>query len=225
MSASFRYFAGIVLAILLTLVSGLLHGSISQRWGYDQRMEEAAARLDLFPQQLGDWLHEDDYELSDTALELLECQGYIHRGYRHRATGDYVKLAIMVGPGSKMSIHVPEICFEANSFTLTKERTPLMLDDESDADAFWSVMFRVNDVSQRPLQVVYGWNEGARWVAPEMPRWSVAGAPVLYKLQLAYADPQATGTATGTGASDDRLRELLRAIVGAMQPLVTPPLR
>jgi hypothetical protein len=214
MILSFRFLAGIVLALLLTTASGLLHGRISQRWGFDQRMHDAGTRLTEFPEQLGNWQYEDDFELSKSAIELLDCQGYIHRGYRHRETGEYVKLAVMVGPGSKMSIHVPEICYEASNFTLIESRRVWQVEANDQQHAFWGVVFKVNDVSQRQLRVLYGWSNGQTWVAPESPRWAVAGEPVLYKLQLAYALQHAGQTEI----SEQRLESLLLEIVNALEP-------
>ena len=83
-----------------------------------------------------------------------------------------------------MSIHVPEICFEATNFTLIESRKEVSITSQDGNDAFWSVLFQVNDVSEQRLRVLYGWKADARWLAPKFPRWSVADAGVLYKLQL-----------------------------------------
>ena len=101
----------------------------------------------------------------------------------------------MVGPGSRMSIHVPEICFEAANYTLVVPRERIQLQRDGHTDSFWSVRFRLNDVSEQPLHVLYAWSRGDAWLAPRLPRWSVAGAPVLYKLQLSTMEPiRATAT-------------------------------
>jgi hypothetical protein len=205
------------LAIVLTLVSGLLHGRMTQRWGYDQRLDDAAQRLALFPATIGDWQQENSYDLSKSAIDLLACRGYISRGYRNLKTGDYVKLAVMVGPGAKMSIHVPEICYESNNFTVLAPRSRFEVKASGAQHAFWSVLFQINDVSQQRLRVLYGWSDGGDWVAPRMPRWSVAGAPLLYKLQLSYAtkststDPEATNPQIA-----DFLQHALPALAGGL---------
>jgi hypothetical protein len=208
-------------AALLTLASGLLHGRMSQRWGMDERMQLAAQQLAMFPEQIGAWQQEATFEMGKSAIELLECQGYVQRGYRNRETGDYVKLALMVGPGAKMSIHVPEICYEASNFTLLSPRQRFHVTAAGQEHAFWGVTFQVNDATERRVRVLYGWSDGQQWVAPRMPRWSVAGQPVLYKLQLSYVingdSPQ------GVGDGDKMLSDFLTDTLAVLQQLLAEP--
>lgn len=206
-----NYLGTLGLAVLITIASGLLHGRMSQRWGVDERLAVAAQQLQGFPQELGDWRQESEFELSRSAVELLECRGYVQRGYRNLKTGDFVKLALMVGPGSKMSIHVPEICFESNNFTLLDERQRLDVPVGGRSHAFWRVRFRLNDVSEQHLQVYYGWSDGADWVAPSMPRWSLAGEPVLFKLQVSYS--KGFEGSAGAAAGDRLVTEFLQQVI------------
>lgn len=202
MSMKWRSITAGIAAILLTLGSGWLQGTMTQRWGFGAAMDDAVATLEQLPLEFGPWQHEQDYELGDSAIELLNCQGYLHRGYRNIETGDLIKLAIMVGPGSKMSIHVPEICFESNNYTLVEQRQEFDVAVNNATHQFWGVTFKMNDVTQRKLRVLYAWSEGDRWLAPRMPRWSVAGAPVLYKLQMSH-------TLSGAAEVDAKLRDEL----------------
>ncbi len=183
----------LVLVIGVTVVSGVLHGRMSQRWGEHERMGVAVERLKNVPAEFGPWQMESDLELGKSAIELLSCQGYVHRGYRNRLTGDFVKVAVMVGPGAKMSIHVPEICYESSNFTLLNERELLELKEQPDTPAFWTVAFQMNDVTQQQLQVAYAWSFGDQWLAPRFPRWTLASAPVLYKIQASHIQDRAAG--------------------------------
>jgi hypothetical protein len=212
---------GLAVAVALTLLSGLLHGRLSQRWGMDARMNQMASRLAAFPEQIGPWQQEATYELGKSAMDLLDCQGYVFRGYRHRETGDLVKLTVMVGPGSKMSIHIPEICYEASNFTLLGDRERFPVTAAGQQHELWGVRFQVNDVSERKVRVLYGWSTGAQWMAPRMPRWSVAGAPVLYKLQVSHIvnDP----TSTNPSDSDALLRNFLQDSMAILHDLINEP--
>jgi hypothetical protein len=209
---------GLALAVAVTVMSGLLHGRMSQRWGMDARMQEVAKRLEAFPEQIGPWQQESTYELGRSAMELLDCQGYVHRGYRHRETGDFVKLSVMVGPGSKMSIHVPEICYEAGNFTLLGPRQRFPVTVAGQEHSLWGVQFQVNDVSERKVRVLYGWSTGQQWMAPRMPRWSVAGAPVLYKMQLSYVVNDLTSA--NVSDTDPLLRSLLEDSITVLHELM-----
>ena len=100
---------------------------------------------------------------------MLSCQGYIYRGYRNEVTGDSIKLVVMVGAGAKMSVHVPEVCYESNNYTLLEDREIFNVEVNGQTHHFWSV----------------------------------AGEPVLYKLQVSHAltglvhvDEQASQEAT-----------------------------
>ncbi len=218
---------GLGLAVILTLLSGVLHGRLTQRWGDATVFEQPAQRLEGLPEQFGDWQLQEVLSLSDSAIDLLQCQGYVHRVYRHQGTGQRVQVAVMVGPGSKMSIHVPEICFEAANYTLVSSRERVELREDGHTDAFWSVQFRLNDASQQPLSVLYGWSKGGEWLAPRMPRWSVAGTRVLYKLQLSTigvagemsVDGSETETA-GRAFLTDFLPLLRRQLAGGSSPSV-----
>lgn len=170
----------VVAAIVLTVVSGAIHGRSAKQSTLNQAYRNTELAFSNLPEQFGGWYLEGEHGLSDSALELLECGAFIHHSYRKRETGQVVNLAVMVGPGAKMSIHVPEICFEARNFRLIQERQLAHVD----RDSFWHVGFQLNDVSERRLNVYYGWKANDGWVAPKMPRWAVAGQPVLYKLQL-----------------------------------------
>lgn len=181
----------LTIVVVVTLVSGVLHGRMSQRWGEHERMAAAVERLKQVPTEFGPWQLETDLELGKSAIDLLSCQGYVHRGYRNRLTGDFVKVAVMVGPGAKMSIHVPEICYESSNFTLLHERQLLELPELTNKPAFWTVSFQVNDVTQQQLEVAYAWSYGDQWVAPRFPRWSLAAAPVLYKIQASHVQDRA----------------------------------
>jgi hypothetical protein len=211
---------GLALAVMLTLVSGLVHGRLSQRWGMDARLQQVAERLAEFPEQIGPWQLEESYELGRSAIELLDCQGYVNRGYRHGETGDFVKLTVMVGPGSKMSIHVPEICYEASNFTLLGSRERFTLEASGQQHALWSVRFQVNDVSERKVRVLYGWSRGGEWMAPWMPRWSVAGSPVLYKMQLSHI---ANDVTVGDRPDNDPLLSaFLQDAITVLDELINP---
>ena len=210
-----------VLATLITVASGILQGRMSQRWGSDEATTQLTHQLELFPEQVGPWRQEEAYELGADALELLQCYGYIQRGYRHEETGDYLKLAVIVGPGSKMSIHVPEICYEASNFTLLSPRERVDVKAANRDHSFWGVTFQVNDVSERTVRVLYGWSAGQQWLAPLFPRWSVAGYPILYKLQLSFVgnDP----TTRDQQASDEEIGRFLDEAIAILDELIQPP--
>ena len=177
-------------AVLLTVASGILHGFMTQRWGTDERMSQAAAKLVDVPEQVSEWRLHGERPLSDSALEMLQCAGYINRIYKHAETGRQITVTVMVGPGSTMSIHTPEICYESKNFSLLGAKRMVDVADEADGThAMWAVDFETNDLNKQNLRVHYGWSNGKAWAAPNRPRLAFAGERVLYKMQIAEVDP------------------------------------
>ena len=60
---------------------------------------------------------------------------------------------------------------------------------DAGGDQFWGVTFRSLDPASGILRVVYGWNGGDRWVAPDNPRFTLRASRALYKMQLAARLP------------------------------------
>ena len=173
-----------IMAVAIIVGSGVLHGHMNQRWGAAEQLELAAKEVNQFPSSFAAWQMTEEQPLSDTAIELLRCEGYFHRTYTHRTTGMTVDATLIVGPGSTMAIHTPEICFSSSNYVLTRDRHVVSVEDGADSHAFWSVDFQTNDAQQQPLRVYYAWSAGDGWHAPEYPRFAFAGKPVLHKLQV-----------------------------------------
>ncbi len=185
MKATHALFAS-SLVVALTMLSGLVSGSFSQRWGEPDDLVAAGRRLADVPEQFGDWHLASVQSLSADVLETLQCAGYVRRVYRNVKTDDMVSLCILVGPSGPTSVHRPEICYASREYDIVEAPSQFKLSDEDrPRDSFWKLALRSNDLSGHLLHVAYAWNAGDGWVAPEHPRFSFAGHRVLYKLQLA----------------------------------------
>ena len=180
----------LVTAVLLTVASGVLHGYMTQRWGADERMSDAAERLVELPQQFEAWKRCEEKPLSDSAMEMLQSAGYINHIYRHQNTGRQITVTVIVGPGSTMSVHTPEICYESRNFSLLgAKRTVAVADANNMSHELWAVDFETNDINKQNFRVHYGWSNGGPWSAPNRPRLAFAGERVLYKMQVAEVNP------------------------------------
>ena len=181
----------LLLAAAITIGSGLLHGHLNQRWGIDQQLQAAAEKLQRLPDSFGDWKLKTTKPLSDSAVDMLQCAGYLNAIYVNDKTGEQITAAIMVGPGSTMAIHTPEICYSAKNFKqLGGKRVVEVEFDNRPDQSFWAVDFEVNDVAAKELRVHYAWSDGSDWRAPDKPRLAFAGKRTLFKLQVAeYLSP------------------------------------
>lgn len=184
----------LILCVSLTILSGVLRGMVDQRWGMNEAAVEAAVRVEALPEQLGKWKAAPIVDadgnrvdkLDDEAKKMLRCVGNTVRNYVHEDTGESVSLVFMVGPAGPLAIHTPEVCYGSANFTTAEPRQQRLIKSVNDGEHPFSVItFEENRVGKRLLRVYYAWNTGGEWRAPNTPRTSFAGVPMLYKLQLA----------------------------------------
>jgi hypothetical protein len=181
---------GVILVAVLTVVSGMVQGRMSNRWGPSEDMQTAGKQLEKIPTQFGSWQMLSSQEMSEEARNQLDCVGYIYRTYRNQKTGETVNMTLFVGPAGPTAVHTPEICYSSRAYKQLAPREPVTLSDKSNqGDKFWSLTFRSTGVNADMLQVYYAWSTGDQWLAAGNPRFSLAGQPYLYKIQLASRMP------------------------------------
>lgn len=171
--------------IALTGLSGLASGVLSERWGPPAEAKLGAARLALLPEVLGDWEMESTVPVEADVIDMLECSGSLHRLYRNRTTGQVVNMVLLLGPSGPISAHTPDICYSSQAYTQVgaTRRAELRWPDRASA-IVWRLKIRSNRLEGERLSVAYSWNCGNGWVAPDWPRITFAGRPMLYKLQV-----------------------------------------
>ena len=171
-----------VILIGLTVAFALGQGYLSNRWSVPADLEQAGRQVQGLPREIGPWKLNHEGTLSEEARRQLKCAGFVVRTYVNDETGDSVQMALLVGPPGPMSVHVPEICFNAQDYTQDGTRESVQLDEEN---TVWGVNFRPNDLEARSVRVYYGWRlENGNWTAAGNPRYQYGGEPVLYKIQL-----------------------------------------
>jgi hypothetical protein len=207
----------VALALFLsgTLASGWLHGRMTNRWGEAAVLRDAAQKLGAeLPARLGPWRLVKSYELEQSVANALQCVGYLHGAYAHDQTGDTVVVAIIAGPGGRISVHTPEICYSAQDYELVGDRQQLAIHDEvGNLHTFWQLAANSRVPARPHLRVLYGWSAGDAWQAVAGPRFAFAGLPLLYKLQL--AGPPQAGQAN---PAFDPCQDFLARLVHDLQP-------
>jgi hypothetical protein len=183
---SARRWIALAVAVLITLTGGILYGNYSQRWNTSAEMQVAVSHLGSFPREVGIWKAVEDLPIEESALQMLECKGHLNRRYVNEETGKSLQLAIMLGPPGPIAVHTPEICYSSRAYELTDERAEAVLEASSGKrHSFWKVDFTTRNAMADGLRVYYAWGDGGNWNASSSPRFEFAGAPLLYKLQLA----------------------------------------
>jgi hypothetical protein len=201
----------LLVAVLVTLIGGVLYGNYSYRWGPSTRLRSAASLLREMPAAIGPWVLSEELSLPTYALEMLECAGYVHRRYVHRDTGQAISMAVIVGPPGPTAVHTPEICYSSRAYEQAAQRKRIEVTPVSGAPhSFWYVEFTTTNVMADGLRVYYAWSTGEQWQAARYPRFEFAAVPYLYKLQLAAPiAPQLDA------ASSDMGRDFLKSLAAS----------
>ncbi|EMI44601.1 exosortase-associated EpsI family protein [Rhodopirellula sp. SWK7] len=174
--------AATAVLVVLTLMSGAVHGYLDGRWSVNRDLTALGSVLDDLPDEIGEWKLHETQELDPGAAQLLRCYGSVVRVYRNEANGAVVNLAIMFGPRGPIAVHTPEICYSSIGTNQVGEREVERVGGAGE-DSLWSVRFAVDPLPDPSLEVWYGWSSGGEWQARENPRFWFTDA--LYKIQIA----------------------------------------
>src|SRR5262245_23228091 len=106
-----RYFPALV-AILLVIGGGIVHGFWTDRWGTSPAPAEAGRRLKAVPLRAGDGAAAP---LPNKAgPESLA--GQLYRRYVHQVNGTVITVALYTGLPGPVAIHTPDVCYKASGF-------------------------------------------------------------------------------------------------------------
>jgi hypothetical protein len=207
----------VVLAIGLTLASGVIHGRLSHRWSPPEEMLTAAHKLENLPDRFGEWQFQDSLPLEQGVLNMLQCAAYANGSYVNQQTGETVVLTIVLGPPGTIWAHKPDGCYTSREYTVYQPRKRVdFRDDGLPDETFWALTFQSTDIDANLLRVFYAWSEGSAWSAPDEPRFEFGGQPFLFKVQVA-GPPGAD-----SGADEPCFRFLQSFLPVARQHLLEP---
>jgi hypothetical protein len=206
-------------ALGVVLCTGLVHGLWTQRWADNRDLEEAAARLERVPVDVGDW-HGEDLGIDAVKLARAEAAGYLFRRYTNRGTGQSVNVMVLCGRFGPLSVHTPDVCFGGAGYATlgSATRVSVAADGGAPVADLWAARFekKTGPVAQG-LRALWSWSTGRGWQAPDYPRLVFRAAPVLYKLyvvrELARPD-EPLDDEPGTALLRDLLPQLDAALGG-----------
>jgi hypothetical protein len=185
--------AAIATALAFLLLSGLVHGLWTDRWGNSEVLQSALARVEDVPMQIGSWKAEVQ-EVDAEPFRRAGAQAHWVRSYTDAKTGASVVVILMCGRAGRMAVHTPEVCYGAAGYELQEGSRPQRIPcGPRDTDQFWTARF--GKATTAPLRLCWGWSAGKAWEAPNNPRWHFRGAPFLYKLYVIQDDSVASSPA------------------------------
>jgi hypothetical protein len=172
-----------VLAIVLVVLSGIVHGYWTDRWVVSPAAAEAAARLEKVPLTAGNWRGE---ELPVKARETEAITGHLYRRYVHRETGQVVTVALVSGLPGPVAIHTPDVCYRAGGYRVEQPiryKCPAAAHEPA-AEFLTADLHKTKAVEELHQRIFWSWNAAGAWTVPGNPRVEFAARPVLYKIYL-----------------------------------------
>lgn len=204
----------IVVAGAVLIMEGFVYGVLTDRWQSPEELQAAVANLEKVPMIVGDWQGETRPPLSDKETQQAGFAGHVIRHYRHRQTGEVVSILLACGRSGPIAVHSPEICYRGSGYqTLGIKKTRL----GSTKTEFFKAKFRKpSAMNPHELRILWSWNADGNWKAPSSPRFTFAGAKVLYKLYVFHElfgnDSKREEKEIGEAFLDQFVPELNRAL-------------
>jgi hypothetical protein len=177
------------LVLCSTIVSGVLHGLETHRWGVPGSRERAAARLSAVPVQFGNW-SSDELELSERERRMAGADAAYWRTFADigSASGsDSISVLLLSGSTGPIACHPPTICFQGAGYELISE--PVKVPVPGTGDTLWCADFRTVTTPPLRLRAYWAWGGDDAFVASEWPRIDFAGHPNLYKAYFTRVGP------------------------------------
>jgi hypothetical protein len=197
-------------AIVLTLVFGGVHRILAGK-GFLPGPSVSVEQLEQLPKQFGSWTLVADTEITEQALEILQCDTSLSRRYVHAETGSVLEIMLLVGPAKTLTAHTPEVCYGTQAFVLL-DNDQVIQGTRNRDDTLRLVELQGRDVNQTKMNVAYGWNDGSGWKAPAVARLRYAGTRNLVKIQLALQTP----------SPDQDVDSLWQETIDALLPEIAP---
>jgi hypothetical protein len=205
---------------LATLFAGWLHGQATNRWGAPPDIQAIANKLErVHDKDVGNWRLQREEELDPSVRQMLQCEGKLLRVYQHRETGDVISVVVLLGPSGPIAVHTPEICYSSRDYSIGQRRKSIDLKDVADRQhSLWDLELKPRRSESPALRVLYAWSPGDAWQATASPRFAFAGAPYLYKLQI--AGPTISNS---TDSEFDPCQDFLQSFLAALSSHLTAP--
>lgn len=178
----------VLLALLIVIASGAVHGRWTGRWSHSRALDDAVAHLARVPKVVGDWEGRDT-PIDPEELQAAGVAGHVLRRYENRRGGGVVDVFLVCGRPGPISVHQPEVCYSGAGYELVDARVPVTVEaGPSQSDRFWRInVQKVGAVLPDRLHILYGWSTEGSWKASESARLDFAGSEALFKLYVIRA--------------------------------------
>jgi hypothetical protein len=205
-------------AVIVLLFSGIVHGVWTERWGEASDLNEAVARLERLPLDLGDWKGEPIASANRKGGGLA---GSVSCRYLHRPTGKEVTVFLGCGRPAVVAIHTPDVCYAASGFELepTQEFTLPAASSSAGAVFYTARAKKTKAGDQTKLRIFWSWHAAGKWAVADTPRMAFVDHKILYKVYFIRELNSATEP-----LADDPCVQLMEKLLPRLQAVVQPKL-
>jgi hypothetical protein len=178
----------IVLAVLIILSVGVVHGLWTDRWALSDEPQASASKLPDVPLVVGEW-QGTAQEMDPGSFAIADIAGYLMRRYTNPRTGVTLSLLVVCGRPGPVSVHTPDVCYGGAGFVLVAPANQeTFAYDSAPAPAEFNVghFRKVQAGLATHLRIFWTWNNDGVWRAPRNPRWTFASSRALYKLYVVH---------------------------------------
>ncbi len=203
-----RYLA-FATVLVLVIGAGVLHGLESHRWG---KLDPGPTTGNVagLPRTIGAWVGRD-LEMDPRQLARGGIEAACARRYERQTTGTSLLLLLVCGPTGPITVHTPDLCYPGIGYEIVGAPTRQTLNVGQSVE-FRAVRARKAEPGRVSyLRLLWAWNAGNGWEAPDYPRLAFRHAPSLYKLYIVQ-EMSAPDEPLLNDDSADFLRSLLPAI-------------
>ncbi|MFO0865534.1 MAG: exosortase-associated EpsI family protein [Gemmataceae bacterium] len=194
-----------LVAGLIVVGAGLVHGKLYDRWGSSQALEDAVARVDQVPMEI-DGLIGETQSAEAEEFRAARAKGYWVRTYRDPDRKTECLVILMCGRPGDMSIHTPDVCYKGAGYEMFGQPSTAAI---GELGLFWTARFVKQSLGNDDLRLYWAWTNDGAWRAPESPRWEFRGGRFLYKLYIARR---------ASGRDDAKEKETTEAIMRRLLP-------
>jgi hypothetical protein len=170
-------------ALVAVIACGVVHGVWTDRWMHSAEPAQSAAKLKQVSLSLGDW-----EGTAMTGPQGKDMAGALYHCYTNRKTGRTVTLFIVCDRPGPVSIHTPDVCYEAVGYEVSKPVAFAPQFSGIDAGSYWTARFHKKRGSDGSgdLRIFWSWNAGNGWLAADDARTKFASFPALFKIYLIH---------------------------------------
>ena len=219
----------VAIAAVLIVGATVFNGITTERWtgGVSERTLRFAAALDQLPMQIGPW-EGTDLEVDEKIQRVAGAVGKLSREYRNVETGEQVGVWLIVGHGSMIVRHTPDVCYRTAGFRpdqgLNHYKMPV--EGEEPMTCWTDVFYKSNGMSEAYTRVFWMWYdpriEGpVKWDAPghevKDARYRFGACKSLFKL---YLRTQLTKDSSDIQPSEDLANKFAQDFMPALNDLL-----